>query len=181
MKHGVTVSNAPGLIDPQYRGELKVLLVNTDPSEDYDVHRGDRIAQLVIQKVEYVEWLEVDQLDETKRDAFGFGSTGRDAARPEVPLRRHREERSASEFRDLARRVEDLGFSTFFMPDHFVDHPLAPIPGIMAAATATDHPAGRDARARQRLQASRRARQRGGHDRPALGRAAWSSGSARGG
>jgi dUTP pyrophosphatase len=77
MKHGVTVSNAPGLIDPQYRGELKVLLVNTDPSEDYDVHRGDRIAQLVIQKVEYVEWLEVDQLDETKRDAFGFGSTGR--------------------------------------------------------------------------------------------------------
>ena len=77
MKHGVTVSNAPGLIDPQYRGELKVLLVNTDPSEDYDVHRGDRIAQLVISKVEYVEWLEVDELDETKRDAFGFGSTGR--------------------------------------------------------------------------------------------------------
>lgn len=77
MKHGVTVSNAPGLIDPQYRGELKILLVNTDPSEGYDVRRGDRIGQLVIQKVEYVEWEEVDQLDETQRDTFGFGSTGR--------------------------------------------------------------------------------------------------------
>jgi dUTP pyrophosphatase len=77
MKHGVTLGNAPGLVDAQYRGELKVLLVNTDPSEDYDVHRGDRIAQLVIQKVEYVEWLEVDRLDETQRDTFGFGSTGR--------------------------------------------------------------------------------------------------------
>ena len=77
MKHGVTVANAPGLIDAQYRGELKVALVNSDPSEDYDVTKGDRIAQLVIQKVEYVEWTEVDQLDETKRDTFGFGSTGR--------------------------------------------------------------------------------------------------------
>ena len=77
MKHGVAVLNAPGLIDPQYRGEVKVLLVNTDPSTDYDVRRGDRIAQLVIQRVEYVEWAEVDQLDETARDTFGFGSTGR--------------------------------------------------------------------------------------------------------
>jgi len=77
MKHGVTVLNAPGLIDPQYRGELKVLLVNTDPEASYAIRRGDRIAQLVIQKVEYVEWVEVDQLDETRRDTFGFGSTGR--------------------------------------------------------------------------------------------------------
>ena len=77
MKHGVSVLNTPGLIDPQYRGELKVLLVNTDPTTDYDVHRGDRIAQLVIQKVEYVEWAEVGTLDETERDTFGFGSTGR--------------------------------------------------------------------------------------------------------
>jgi dUTP diphosphatase len=77
MKHGITVSNAPGLIDPQYRGELKVLLVNTDPADGYDVRRGDRIAQLVIQKVEYVEWQEVGALDETGRDTFGFGSTGR--------------------------------------------------------------------------------------------------------
>jgi dUTP pyrophosphatase len=77
MKHGVTVLNAPGLIDPQYRGELKVLLVNTDPEQSYDIRRGDRIAQLVIQKVEYVEWDETDTLDETGRDTFGFGSTGR--------------------------------------------------------------------------------------------------------
>ncbi len=77
MKHGVTVANAPGLIDPQYRGELKVLLVNTDPADDYGIHRGDRIAQIVIQKVEYVEWSLVDELDETRRDTFGFGSTGR--------------------------------------------------------------------------------------------------------
>ena len=77
MKHGVSVLNGPGLIDPQYRGELKVLLVNTDPTSDYDVRRGDRVAQLVVQRVEYVEWVEVDQLDETARDTFGFGSSGR--------------------------------------------------------------------------------------------------------
>lgn len=77
LKHGVTVLNAPGLIDPQYRGELKVLLVNTDPDAAYEIHRGDRIAQLVIERVEYVEWKVVDTLDATARDTFGFGSTGR--------------------------------------------------------------------------------------------------------
>jgi dUTP pyrophosphatase len=77
LRHGVTVLNSPGLIDPQYRGELKVLLVNTDPEAAYDVHRGDRIAQLVIEHVEYVEWREVEGLDDTERDTFGFGSTGR--------------------------------------------------------------------------------------------------------
>lgn len=77
LKHGVTVVNAPGLIDPQYRGEVKVLLLNTDPETPYAVTRGDRIAQLVIQRVEYVEWRVVDTLDETTRDTFGFGSTGR--------------------------------------------------------------------------------------------------------
>jgi dUTP pyrophosphatase len=76
LKHGITCLNAPGLIDPQYRGELKVLLVNTDPSEPFVVERGDRIAQLVIQHVEVVDWKEVDVLDATERDAFGFGSTG---------------------------------------------------------------------------------------------------------
>ena len=60
LKSGVTCLNTPGLIDPLYRGELKVLLVNTDPSEPYTVERGDRIAQLVIQRVEAVEWQEVD-------------------------------------------------------------------------------------------------------------------------
>ncbi len=77
LKHGVTVLNAPGLIDPQYRGEVKVLLVNTDPDADYHVEPGDRIAQLVIQPVVYVEWREQVDLDSTARDDFGFGSTGR--------------------------------------------------------------------------------------------------------
>ena len=54
-----------------------MLLVNTDPAESYTVHRGDRIAQLVIQAVQAVEWLEVAELDSTARDAYGFGSTGR--------------------------------------------------------------------------------------------------------
>jgi dUTP pyrophosphatase len=76
LKHGVTCLNTPGLIDPQYRGELKVLLVNTDPSAPFTVERGDRIAQLVIQRVEQVEWQEVEALDVTDRDTFGFGSTG---------------------------------------------------------------------------------------------------------
>jgi dUTP pyrophosphatase len=77
LKHGVTCLNTPGLIDAQYRGELKVLLVNTDPGQPYTVCRGDRIAQLVIQAVQAVEWLEVAELDSTARDAYGFGSTGR--------------------------------------------------------------------------------------------------------
>jgi dUTP pyrophosphatase len=78
LKHGVTCLNTPGLIDPLYRGELKVLLVNTDPTDDYTVHRGDRIAQLVMTRVEAeVEWQEVADLDVTTRDTYGFGSTGR--------------------------------------------------------------------------------------------------------
>jgi dUTP pyrophosphatase len=76
LRHGITCLNTPGLIDPLYRGELKVLLVNTDPATPYTVERGDRIAQLVIQRVEKVEWREVDELDVTQRDTFGFGSTG---------------------------------------------------------------------------------------------------------
>lgn len=77
LTHGVTCLNTPGLIDPLYRGELKVLLVNTDPTERYTVHRGDRIAQLVIQRVDDITWREVDTLDTTSRDTYGFGSTGR--------------------------------------------------------------------------------------------------------
>ena len=76
LKHGITCLNTPGLIDPQYRGELKVLLINTDPSAAFVVERRDRIAQLVIQHVEVVDWKEVDALDTTDRDTFGFGSTG---------------------------------------------------------------------------------------------------------
>ena len=76
LNHGVTCLNAPGLIDPLYRGEVKVLLVNTDPTRPYDVQRGDRIAQLVLLKVDMIEWVEVDDLGSTERNTFGFGSTG---------------------------------------------------------------------------------------------------------
>ncbi len=76
LRHGITVANAPGLIDSAYRGELKVVLLNTDPHDDYTVHRGDRIAQLVIQQVEHVRWREVDELDGENRGG-GFGHTGR--------------------------------------------------------------------------------------------------------
>jgi dUTP pyrophosphatase len=76
-RHGISVVNAPGLIDSGYRGELRVLLLNTDPSEPFSVEPGDRIAQLVLVDVETPELEEVAELDETARGAGGFGSTGR--------------------------------------------------------------------------------------------------------
>ena len=76
LRHGVTCLNTPGLIDSGYRGELKVLLVNTDPSTAFEIARGDRIAQLVIQRVEHANFVEVDELPETDRGEGGFGSTG---------------------------------------------------------------------------------------------------------
>jgi dUTP diphosphatase len=76
LRHGVGVVNAPGLIDAAYRGELKVILLNTDPAEGYTVHRGDRIAQLVVQRVDEVTWHVVDTLDGTDRGG-GFGHSGR--------------------------------------------------------------------------------------------------------
>lgn len=76
LKHGISVVNAPGLIDAHYRGELKVVLVNTDPVRPYHVSRGDRIAQLVIQRVEEVSWVQVDSLDANDRGG-GFGHSGR--------------------------------------------------------------------------------------------------------
>jgi dUTP pyrophosphatase len=77
LNHGVTCLNTPGLIDSGYRDEISVLLVNHDPRQSFDVHRGDRIAQLVIQRVQDVEWDEVDTLDDTTRGLGGWGSTGR--------------------------------------------------------------------------------------------------------
>ena len=83
LKHGISVVNAPGLIDSAYRGEIKVVLLNTDPTEEYHVHRGDRIAQLVLQRVEEVTWNEVshpDALDANGADrdrGGGFGHSGR--------------------------------------------------------------------------------------------------------
>ena len=76
LRHGLTVANAPGLIDAAYRGEIKVILLNTDPDEQFQVNRGDRIAQLVVQRVEQVDWQIVQQLDGDDRGG-GFGHTGR--------------------------------------------------------------------------------------------------------
>lgn len=76
LHHGVGLANTPGLIDSAYRGELKVVLLNTDPSERFTVHRGDRVAQLVLQRVEEVTWRVVESLDGDDRGG-GFGHTGR--------------------------------------------------------------------------------------------------------
>lgn len=77
LRHGIALVNAPGLIDAGYRGELRVLLLNTDRAAAFEIAPGDRIAQLVIARVEAPEVLEVASLDETARGAAGFGSTGR--------------------------------------------------------------------------------------------------------
>ena len=76
-EHGVTCLNTPGLIDAGYRGEIKVLLVNTDPDTPVLIERGQRIAQLVVQAVEHCELVEVDRLPASERGAGGFGHTGR--------------------------------------------------------------------------------------------------------
>jgi dUTP diphosphatase len=76
LRHGVTVVNSPGLVDAGYRDEIKVLLINHDPIEAFKVSRGDRIAQLVIQRFERVEWSEIADLDDTERGLGGWGSTG---------------------------------------------------------------------------------------------------------
>ena len=76
LKHGLSMANTPGLIDSHYRGELKVIAINLDPSEPIVIKRGDRIAQLVIQQVPVISLVEVEELDETDRGAGGFGSSG---------------------------------------------------------------------------------------------------------
>ena len=75
LKHGITVANAPGTIDSDYRGEVKVILINLG-QEPFAIRRGDRIAQLVLAQVTRASWLEVAELDETERGEGGFGSTG---------------------------------------------------------------------------------------------------------
>jgi dUTP pyrophosphatase len=77
IKHGVTMVNAPGTVDAGYRGELQIILINHDKSESVSFKRGDRIAQLVIQKVERAEFVEVRDLPGSGRGTGGFGSTGR--------------------------------------------------------------------------------------------------------
>ena len=76
LKHGITVLNSPGTIDADYRGELKVLLINLS-KEDFAINDGERIAQVIVAKHERVQWEEVEQLMETERGAGGFGHTGK--------------------------------------------------------------------------------------------------------
>ncbi|WP_207550068.1 dUTP diphosphatase [Thermostaphylospora chromogena] len=76
-RHGVTLVNAPGTVDAGYRGEIKVTLINTDTKNAVRIRRGDRIAQLVIQRVERASFYEVDRLPGSARGTDGFGSTGR--------------------------------------------------------------------------------------------------------
>jgi dUTP pyrophosphatase len=75
LKHGISVPNTPGTIDSDYRGELKVILINHS-GEPFPIHRGDRVAQIVLAPVTLAEWDEVTKLDETARGSGGFGSTG---------------------------------------------------------------------------------------------------------
>ncbi|MFM5924081.1 MAG: dUTP diphosphatase [Novosphingobium sp.] len=75
LKHGITVPNTPGTIDSDYRGELKVILINHGDA-DFAIQRGDRVAQLVLAPVTRASWLIADELDETERGEGGFGSTG---------------------------------------------------------------------------------------------------------
>ena len=77
IKHGVTMVNAPGTVDAGFRGELQIILINHDKNESVSFKRGDRIAQLVIQKVERAEFVEVQELPGSGRGTGGFGSTGR--------------------------------------------------------------------------------------------------------
>lgn len=76
IKHGISIVNAPGLIDCNYRGEIKAILMNLDPNESFTIKRGDRIAQLVITKVEQAVFDSVDELPESVRGVAGFGSSG---------------------------------------------------------------------------------------------------------
>ena len=77
IKHGVTMVNAPGTVDAGYRGELQCIMINHDANEAITFHKGDRIAQLVIQKVERAEFIEVEELPGSGRGTGGFGSTGK--------------------------------------------------------------------------------------------------------
>ncbi|WP_458778826.1 dUTP diphosphatase [Arthrobacter sp. D3-16] len=75
-KHGLTIVNAPGTVDAGYRGEIAVTLLNTDAKQSIELHRGDRIAQMVIQRVEYAQFISVNELSTSVRGTGGFGSTG---------------------------------------------------------------------------------------------------------
>jgi len=75
-RHGLSILNTPGTVDAGYRGEIKVLLINHNPHEAVTLHRGDRVAQLVVQRFEQARFVEVDELPDSVRGAGGYGSTG---------------------------------------------------------------------------------------------------------
>ena len=81
-RHGLSIVNTPGTIDAGYRGEIKVLLINLDPREPIELRRGDRVAQLVVQRFERARFVEVDALPDCVRGAGGYGSTGGFGPRP---------------------------------------------------------------------------------------------------
>ncbi len=76
INHGITMLNTPGTIDADYRGEIKVIVINLS-TEPYQINHGDKIAQMIISKHETVEWVNVDELSSSERDAGGFGHTGK--------------------------------------------------------------------------------------------------------
>lgn len=82
-RHGLSIVNTPGTIDSGYRGEVKVMLINHDPHETLSLQRGDRIAQLVVQRYERVRWVEAESLPGSVRGGGGYGSTGGFAATPD--------------------------------------------------------------------------------------------------
>jgi dUTP pyrophosphatase len=77
LKHGITLLNTPGTVDAPYRGEVGVIVINHDPRETYEIRKGEKIAQMVFNKVEYAVFAEVKELDATTRGEGGFGSTGK--------------------------------------------------------------------------------------------------------
>ena len=76
IKHGISLVNTPGTIDADYRGEIKIILINLS-KEEFTINNGDRIAQMIISKHETAEWIEVEELNETERGAGGFGHSGK--------------------------------------------------------------------------------------------------------
>jgi dUTP pyrophosphatase len=80
-RHGIALVNSPGLVDSGYRGEMAIIMINTDKHDAFHIKRGDRIAQLVIQRVEEATLIRVDELGDSSRGAGGFGITGKDAIR----------------------------------------------------------------------------------------------------
>ena len=168
LRHGVTCLNTPGLIDAGYRDEIRVLLVNTDPTDAVrgQARRPHRAARDPAGRARRVATRSRRSTTPSAASAAGarpahaerrWRSIVAPCPRPQIPLRSHRAASTASgkEFTELARAAEALGYSTLFVPDHFVDHDLAPTVALAHAAAVTDTLAHRSARARQRLQASR--------------------------